>query len=303
MTMTRDSGLRIATSVAGLALLVAPMARAEDVAQLAKELTQLVRDASSATRAQIMVLGTFHFAGSGTDDIKTGSAGMLTPERQAQIADVVERLKAFRPTKVAVEAPKESEDQINQEFQAYRQGDFELPENEIHQLGFRLAKTLGHEKLYGIDADGRWLEPRIDLEKYAREHAQTALLRDPAEAGFSAVLRKDAELRRRLNLAEYLALLNSAPVLRLHHAIYLHGKLAIGDESRYPGADGFVSHWYNRNLRIYGNLLRISQGKDDRILVIIGAGHAAILRPLLEVSTHFEPVSPLAILGHPEAGR
>jgi len=56
--------------------------------------------------------------------------------------------------------------------------------------------------------------------------------------------------------------------------------LAIGKDKEYPGADT-VSQWYHRNLLIATNITRLSQGPGERILVVIGAGHAKLLREFL----------------------
>lgn len=48
------------------------------------------------------------------------------------------------------------------------------------------------------------------------------------------------------------------------HSIYLTREKAVTDGERYPSADGFVSTWYNRNIRIYGNVLGASAGRPGR---------------------------------------
>ncbi|MGB4930971.1 MAG: DUF5694 domain-containing protein, partial [Chitinophagales bacterium] len=58
----------------------------------------------------------------------------------------------------------------------------------------------------------------------------------------------------------------------------------------YEGADALAMHWYSRNLRIYRNLQEITTAPDDRILVIIGQGHAQILTHLFECSNEFNLV-------------
>lgn len=58
---------------------------------------------------------------------------------------------------------------------------------------------------------------------------------------------------------------------------YLEGAFDVGDDDEYPGVDATTA-WYNRNLRIFANLQRITEQSDERILLVIGAGHVPILR-------------------------
>jgi hypothetical protein len=254
--------------------------------------------------AKVLLLGTFHFAGSATDEHATGPAGMLSERRQREIAEVVAKLTAFRPTIIAIEATPDRGEAINGEYQRYLNDDFELTENEIHQIGFRLAQAAGLERVEAIDAKGRWLEPYGDPAEFAKEHGQSTLEIDPFDAGMEAAGAELDALQASQPLREHLLVLNDPRILAASHSIYLRRKLAIGDETAYPATDGFVSQWYNRNLRIYSNLLRVTgdePGRDERIVVIIGAGHVPILRHLFESSLRFDLVEAAEALG--DSGR
>lgn len=50
-----------------------------------------------------------------------------------------------------------------------------------------------------------------------------------------------------------------------------------GDPDDYAGAD-LLAAWYQRNMRIYQNIVKLVESSNDRILVIFGAGHLAWLR-------------------------
>ena len=54
------------------------------------------------------------------------------------------------------------------------------------------------------------------------------------------------------------------------------------------GADIISYWWYNRNVRIFRKMQSISNKPKDRILVIFGNGHAAVLRQLIECSPEYE---------------
>jgi pheromone shutdown protein TraB len=57
-----------------------------------------------------------------------------------------------------------------------------------------------------------------------------------------------------------------------------------------------VAQWYHRNLLIATNITRLSQGPGERILVLIGAGHAKLLREFLSEVPGFEVVDCLRYL-------
>lgn len=49
------------------------------------------------------------------------------------------------------------------------------------------------------------------------------------------------------------------------------------DPGDYAAPD-LLAAWYQRNIRIYSNIVRLVESPNDRILVIYGAGHLAWLR-------------------------
>ena len=55
-----------------------------------------------------MILGVYHFANPGLDYVKSDLDDHLSEKRQKQIAEVVELLAKFRPTKIAIEDVPES---------------------------------------------------------------------------------------------------------------------------------------------------------------------------------------------------
>ncbi|HRG27913.1 MAG TPA: DUF5694 domain-containing protein, partial [Chitinophagales bacterium] len=88
-------------------------------------------------------------------------------------------------------------------------------------------------------------------------------------------------------LKDYFIYMNDDWVLDKGYGAYLTGDFKLGS---FEGADALAMHWYSRNLRIFRNLQEIVTSPDDRILLIIGAGHAGILTHLFECSNEFELV-------------
>src|SRR5690349_10090191 len=98
--------------------------------------------------AQVLVLGVFHFATPNADFAKFQGIDVLTPTRQREIEAVVATLARFAPTRIAVERPVTEADSLNGDYSQYLAGRFELTRNEVHQLGFRLAKRFHQPRVY-----------------------------------------------------------------------------------------------------------------------------------------------------------
>jgi len=65
--------------------------------------------------------------------------------------------------------------------------------------------------------------------------------------------------------------------------------VAVGKDDNYAGAD-LVADWYERNLRIYRNIVNIDRKPEDRFFILFGSGHSKILQDLIEDSAGFELV-------------
>lgn len=233
---------------------------------------QRIREPSEA--AEVLILGTYHFANPGLDVVRTEVADILSPQKQAEVESVVESLAAFRPTKIAVEVRAESVARLDSVYDAYRAGQHTLSRNEVQQLGFRLAQRFGHSRLYGIDHEGEF--PFEALMRYAQEH-------DPAFVAWAqnklAEIGAESTRQQRENtLPEILRLQNEPDSIARGHGLYVVMS-GVGAGDTYIGAD-LLSGWYERNIRTFADLRALAE-PGDRILVIFGAGHAAILRELV----------------------
>lgn len=77
-------------------------------------------------------------------------------------------------------------------------------------------------------------------------------------------------------LLEQLLNENDPEGLRISHGHYLIGDFKMNEGNDYFGADSAI-WWYTRNLRIFANLLDITEAGKDRVFLLIGAGHLPIL--------------------------
>ena len=246
-------------------------------------------------RAQVLVLGTFHFDNPGLDVVKSEIADVLAPIKQAEIEEVLQELARFNPTKIAVEVRRHRAPRLDSLYAAYRAGKHVLGRSEVQQLGFRLAERFGHSRLYAIDHEGDF--PFGALMQYAQEH-------DPAAAErIQQVTAEIAEEKNRMHreetIGEILRQENARESLAWGHGKYVElARVGAGDT--YVGAD-LLAKWYERNIRIFADVQRIAE-PGDRILVIFGAGHAAILRELVASDPGLELVDATDYLGATQAG-
>lgn len=252
-----------------------------------------VVDRDAKVKPTLVVLGTYHMGTPGNNVVNGKVDDVTSPERQKQMAELIERLKKFKPTKIVLEC--DSDDAKTQAaYGKYLSGSYQLSKNETNQIGFRLAKALGHKKVYCVDWSDFWDDPSINYEKYASK--------DPEMDSFlKGIYRKlkegvDAEFAKlyTLPITDQLILLNQPDRIEKENKIYFD-LMRIGRGKEYAGAN-YVSWWYRRNLVILTNIIRITDSPNDRILVIYGYGHLKLLTQFGKESGFYNVESPLKYL-------
>jgi hypothetical protein len=248
--------------------------------------------ASIVPVAKVMCLGVFHFSNPGLDAAKMEVQDILGPKRQVEVREVVEQLRKFRPTKIAIERIPSAQSSIDENYQQYVNGKRTLAVDEIEQVGFRLASLGKHTQLYAIDhhQDLDFEAPFQFLAKHKPKAAEefSNLITNIGKAC--------SEVDRKYTLSQVLSIYNTREAELQNHRFYV--KLAeYSDGKSYPGAD-MLSIWYQRNVRIYTNLRQVIE-PGDRVLVIFGAGHIKILNDLISESGDLELVRPGKYLTKP----
>lgn len=229
---------------------------------------------AGAPPAQVMLLGLFHFDNPGLDAVRYEPIDVMQPEAQAYIAALAGRIAAFAPTRVLLEYREDSDARINGQYADYLAGRFALPRNEIYQLGFRVARLAGHTRVHGFDVPAPATEDPL-WGYLSRVPATEKKLMDLI-ARESARLQ---EIHQTRALAEILALGNTAEEDRRNKGFYMLLNDVAADKGLFHGADA-AANWWHRNLRMYA-LVQMHAQPGERVLVIAGSGHTAILRDLL----------------------
>ena len=228
--------------------------------------------AQSSARPEILVVGTYHMANPGHDLYNMRAHDVLAPERQQEMAQLMEVLKRFHPTKIAIEASVGSQ-RVVREYADYLAGKYTLTSNEDDQIGYRLAKELGHPKVYAVDEGGDF--PVMRVINYAKANGREAEFNAVGERTKARVKAQDDYLHSH-SVLETLEYMNADSSVAKDVAEYFE-YVPFGEPWEYAGPD-LLAVWYQRNIRIYHNIRALVESPSDRILVIYGAGHLGWLR-------------------------
>lgn len=250
------------------------------------------RDAK--TKPTLVVLGTYHMGTPGNNLVNGKVDEISSPERQKQVVQLVEKLRAFKPTKIVVECDLEDDAKMQEKYDQYLAGSYQLSKNETNQIGFRVAKGVGLPKVYCVDWSDFWDDPTINVWKYAAKDAELDSFLKRADGKLKEEVDAEHEKLFMLPVIDQLAHFNQADRMEKDHSRYFE-YLRIGRGKEYIGAN-YVSWWYRRNLTIFDNIIRLTDAQNDRILVIYGAGHAKLLRQFARESGFYKLESPLKYL-------
>ncbi|WBV54967.1 DUF5694 domain-containing protein [Chryseobacterium daecheongense] len=242
-------------------------------------------------KTKVLVVGSFHFDYPNLDAHKIkkqDQIDVLSPKTSKEVTDLVNYIKKFRPTKIAIEASPEWN--ANQKLKEYNEGKHHDKRDERYQLAMRIANKLKINELFSVDASSV-------LEDLTEKFGKTDSLYfkkltegydyksdDPISQNFTDFY-NHSEAKNFSSLMNTFQYLNSKEYHEYGYGAYLSGDFKLRD---YDGADILAMDWYSRNLRIFRNIQNIPHQSDDRILVIIGNGHAAVLRQLLTCSAEYE---------------
>ncbi len=231
---------------------------------------------AAPSKPEILIVGTYHMANPGHDIFNAKADDVLSPKRQAEIAELLAVLKKFHPTKIAVESTV-FDDTRKKQYADYLAGKRTLTQNEIEQVGFRLAKELGMKTIYPVDYDGDFPWQRIVNFAKATGKSQQY---DQLFADMGAHFKKQDEFLPAHTILETLLFMNADERVAQDVGFY-YREVHFGEPADYAGPD-LLTSWYQRNMRIYNNIVNLIDSPGERILVIYGAGHLGWLRMAAE---------------------
>lgn len=225
--------------------------------------------AQSGTRPEILLLGTYHMANPGADVYNIQADDVLSPRRQQEIGQLIEVLWKFHPTKIAIEADMKDKP----DYPDYLAGKYTLSRSETNQIGYRLGKELGHSAIYPVDEDGDF--PLERVQSWAKANGRGEKL-DAMMARMGDEVKEEDAFLHSHTVLETFEHMNSDSASAKGIAFY-YSFVPYGKPGDYAGSD-LLAAWYQRNIRIYHNIVNLIDFPNDRILVIFGSGHLGWLQ-------------------------
>jgi hypothetical protein len=253
----------------------------------------LLRDRTADQKPSLVVLGLAHFDNPARDAINVKIDDMLVPKRQKEIEALVDRLAAYKPTRIAVEYPRAKQAELDERYRAFRDGTYTLTRDETDQIGLRLAKKLGLERIDAADwnQDPPGKDQDYDFQAWANAHGQQDLMGRVFDQSRAT---REAALLARSTVGEYLCALDAAAKVAADNQVYFDLAL-IGDADNTQAA-AWVGSWHGRNIRILNNLIRDAK-PHDRVLAIFGAGHKYLLDEYARESNAFKVEDAERVMG------
>lgn len=240
-----------------------------------------------AEPVKVMIVGSYHFDNPGRDLNNARIAPVTTPEKQAELEAMSNRLMAFAPTAVAVERiPRDQQTLLDHVYPSFSLDNLQIQSDERFQIGYRLAAKIDNGRVYAIDeqSEERDYFPFQLVMDWWNSNGQT----DAFTKVNAPIAASMAELERRQSvdsIGDILADMNSPQSIQ-DDARFYFSVLGAGDGQTQPGAV-LNAGWFERNARIVTKLMTVAK-PADRIVVVYGAGHNYWLHQLIANTPGFE---------------
>jgi hypothetical protein len=244
-------------------------------------------------KKQILLIGTFHFTNPGLDVAKVNTFNVMTDKSQKELENITNKIKKFGPDKIFVEWNYEKQVKLDKFYNKNTDSLFKNNASEIVQLALRSAKKLGHKKLFGIDYN-QTAFPYDSLVKGMQEANQLDLIKEDKEE-MAAYEKSQNQKISKYSLTELLKDYNTKEWNAAGVKWYIQKANKAGKTDNFVGAY-LVSEWYRRNLYMYSLIQKLTENKDDKIMVLLGAGHTAMLREFIKYDSDFEIVELATVL-------
>jgi hypothetical protein len=249
------------------------------------------------SKTNVILIGTYHFNNPGFDEGKVQERSILTKQNQDELEKITNKLvKKYSPSKVFVESDFAEREKLNAMYEKYTKG---IPfynadtlnaffkryyaENEIFQFGFRLAKKSKNDAIYSMDYDKvpiRFNQIKSNIEANPK-------------LSFTDYTDKISALEKYMNscisqptLENVFKCLNSEQQYKLNKGLYISFLNKLTTDPDFFGAD-LVAAWYKRNLIMYANIQNQVTASDKNIVIILGAGHAAMMEEFIKNDPQF----------------
>ena len=237
-------------------------------------------------KIKIILMGSFHYGSTG-DANSTKFIDLFSKKRQDELEFITQKLQNFGVSKIFLETDVNEQQWQDDQFEKYKKEtlkDSISLKDERVQIGFRLAKKTNAVL---IAADSKIPLNYEKMNLYEKKHKDDK----PNPDSFFEIPYPFTQKLKKLkesSLSEYYIQLNSEYSRQANQYDYLHYAMSYGDKNDYTG-QLFTLSFYDRNLKIYNNVLRNLNPKTDKIvLVLFGAAHTNIIRQFFQNHPYFE---------------
>jgi hypothetical protein len=241
----------------------------------------------------VLIIGTSHWSTyehQGSDVAKPKEIDILNPKYQDELKRLVSKIGEFNPSKIFIERTPNRQTEIDSLYDLYRTTNWgKSQRNEIYQLGFRTAKHLEHSKLYCID-NYDYTFPIDSVRGKASEFNQQQVLTKFADEISGFETRYNKLVNEKATLNEILKHWNSEQEKKSNVGLYINVINKVGSKDNFVGSY-LNSEWYKRNLNILSNIQRSIEAEDNRIMILMGAGHTALLEDFIKYIPNWKIIS------------
>ena len=253
---------------------------------------------AQTTPSDILLVGTFHFNNPGADLTKIKNFDVLSSKSQAELENITQKISVFHPAKIFVEWKWNEQKELDGLYAAYLAGNYEqyvaatFPKpatrnfylkNEIVQLAFRAGKKGRLNKIYALDYSTSF--PYDSVMKAMRAANQLALIQKTQAAVKDMEDRTNKKMET-YSLTQLLLDYNTKESLAENKALYFEIFNRAGAADNFVGPF-LVSEWYRRNLYMYSIVQKNMAPEDGKALILVGAGHAAMMKEFIESDKQF----------------
>lgn len=251
----------------------------------------------SQKKINVILIGTYHFNNPGFDAAKVKDRNILSAEDQNDLENIVKKIaQKYKPSKIFLEYDRDSNNQYNAFYKLYKNGQKfydndtikktsqkrYYAENEIFQFGFRLAKEMNLQKIYGIDYE---IPVRFDLLKSKMELNPQMNIVD-YEKKTKALSLKVNECIEMKKLQQIFKCLNSPDQYKLNKGFYVNFFNRMNSSTDLYGST-LTADWHKRNLIMFSEIQNKVETSDENIVILVGVGHAAMMEDYIKLDNRF----------------
>lgn len=252
---------------------------------------------------EVMIVGFDHL---GQLYNKQPESDVFGSKKQAELAQLRAQLARFQPDAIMLEAEPREQPRLDSLYERYQAGQLvftALPEgrSERYQVGFVLARQLHLPAPRGVDYYAATSQSLLNTGHNISYFQRDLKLLQTTARPLRRMVQHDS-----LSLYDYLALANQPALVALSHRAIFNTPAMVTSgtfsatgtntqdlgkvDTTYIGAH-YITLFYNRNLKIYANILRTQQQTQARrVLVMMGQNHVGVLEELFAANPNYRVV-------------